>query len=323
MTRHFTVPAKLLLFGEYSILIGSSAISLPLHLFGSALKSGGPTPEAAQSNRELRQFHGFLANPGNGFPDIPLLERFRKELDEGLWLSSTIPERYGMGSSGAVTAAVFDRYITGRETFAGDVNGEDLQALRSRFAAMESFFHGTSSGFDPLVSYLDRPLQIQHNVISTVTFPGNADSGGSGLLLIDSGIPCSTGARVGDFLRHFAPGGAVTPDGRRLIQLTNTAIGQLLQGNHNALREAVRSLSGFQHETLSGLVPGHLHPCWREGLATGMFSLKLCGSGGGGFLLCFAHDLRATYAFFEKQQVPVTRVPIPWGEKKGPGNDLL
>jgi mevalonate kinase len=39
------------------------------------------------------------------------------------------------------------------------------------------------------------------------------------------------------------------------------------------------------------MIPEDYRPLWQKGLETGDFSLKLCGSGGGGFILGFGRDL--------------------------------
>jgi len=39
------------------------------------------------------------------------------------------------------------------------------------------------------------------------------------------------------------------------------------------------------------MIPTEFHELWREGLKTNDYYLKLCGSGGGGYILGFAPDL--------------------------------
>ena len=82
------------------------------------------------------------------------VDAFKKELAAGLYFRSTIPVGYGLGSSGAVVAGVFDRYSQGQTL-------EDLNALRSILGKMESCFHGKSSGLDPLVCYQQQALLLQ------------------------------------------------------------------------------------------------------------------------------------------------------------------
>ena len=64
MNRRTTWPAKLLLFGEYSILLGSQALSMPLSAFGAGFRYLSPEqPDlqvATESNRQLGELLDFL-----------------------------------------------------------------------------------------------------------------------------------------------------------------------------------------------------------------------------------------------------------------------
>jgi len=184
--------------------------------------------------------------------------------------------------------------------------------LRHRFSRMESFFHGRSSGFDPLVSYLNRPLLLGKDGATAVTGnPGHLfPDSNSGLFLVDTGSPYSTGSLVGDFLDRYAPAGKTSPAGAAYGRMTNSCITTFLQGNPVRFREEINRLSRFQLKALEHLIPGHFNPIWREGLLTGLITLKLCGSGGGGYLLCFTRDNEQTARFFEKRKIPVIQVPL-------------
>ena len=309
-----TWPAKLLLFGEYSILLGSAALSMPFHKFGATLRfpdtEHDTSPvDGVTSNLELQKLFGYFLENNEIFDEFLDLEQFRSDLLEGLYLSSTIPQRYGMGSSGALCAAIYDRY-TRDET--GDLTvpeKNELFRLRSRFTLMESFFHGKSSGFDPLVIYLKKMVRLEHdNRIIPIDVQPMEETGYPGILLVDSGLTCSTGPRVRDFLDRFSPGGEVTKTGQQMIGLANSCIDHYLAGNSASFTEAVGRLSGFQLDTLPHLIPAHLQPVWREGLSTGLFSPKLCGSGGGGFMICFTRDREQTSQFFKQKNIAVKEV---------------
>ena len=68
---------------------------------------------------------------------------FQNDILKGLHFKSSIPWGYGLGSSAALTAAIFDVY--GRQSDEKPVAIEEL-------ATIENFYHGHSSGLDPLVS---------------------------------------------------------------------------------------------------------------------------------------------------------------------------
>ena len=77
-----------------------------------------------------------------------------------MYFDSSIPQGYGVGSSGALVAAIYDKYATDKITVLENLTREKLLKLKIIFSKMESFFHGKSSGLDPLNSYLSLPILI-------------------------------------------------------------------------------------------------------------------------------------------------------------------
>jgi mevalonate kinase len=304
-------PAKLLLFGEYSILLGSPALSIPFNRFGASLgfighQTGETHLQAEESNHQLRQMCGYFKADAAGFKQFLDVDRLGNDIRDGLFLASTIPPRYGMGSSGALCAAVYDRYAAERNNLPGRHGLQDIVLLRNRFARMESFFHGRSSGFDPLVSYYGTPLYLgREGDAMPVDFTGQQVSeSGMEMILVDSGQPCSTGPLVENFLAEFAPGGVAGSAGTTLCNLVNSSAGKLLSGDMDGFRNEITLLSHFQLLRMSHLIPEALHQVWAIGLETGLFTMKLCGSGGGGFLLCFALDKEKAVKYFNDLQIP-------------------
>ncbi len=115
-------------------------------LLHTGRKRTSPFPE-----KELFRFLEYLQNTGT-FKELLNLSAFETDLHEGWALDSNLPMGYGLGSSGTVVAAVYDRY--------GLVTIQDPLELRNLFAEMEAFFHGKSSGIDPLESFLGKPFRI-------------------------------------------------------------------------------------------------------------------------------------------------------------------
>ncbi|MEI7724145.1 MAG: hypothetical protein WCK09_03525 [Bacteroidota bacterium] len=305
-------PAKLLLFGEYSILLGSSALSMPFPYFSASLKiidqeSGELLSKAKESNRQLEKIWNYFGLNPKVFSQFLDLESLRNDIGRGLYLESTIPQRYGMGSSGALCAAVYGGYHIEHP---GSSQGPDttrLVLLRNAFIQMESYFHGKSSGFDPLVSSLNTPLMLtKEGQITPVDFHRSRMSDlGIELLLVDSGQPCSTGPLVTNFLAEYAPDGIATSMGKEICNLANSVIEKLLTSDTDGLWDEIIRLSKRQLTNLIHLVPDALRPLWAEGLQSGLFTLKLCGSGGGGFLICFTREKDATIKYFNDKNKPV------------------
>ena len=314
MIAEIIYPAKLLLFGEYSILLGSSALSMPFSSFGASLqfmkREGTDSVEAAESNHHLQKLCDHFLKSPEVFSEFLNLDRFSNDLINGLYLSSTIPQCYGMGSSGALCAAIYSRYGVKVTNPSSGQSGENLILLRQMFTMMESFFHGKSSGFDPLVSYLKKPLLLGNDgVAMLVDLPLHLfNESQIELILIDSGLPCKTGPLVRDFLDRFAPGGEIATSGINLISMTNSCIETLVQRDIVGFGDEINRLSHFQFAELNHLIPIHLRTSWYDGLQCGLFSMKLCGSGGGGYLVCFTRDKKETVKYFKNKMIPVLHV---------------
>ena len=86
-----------------------------------------------------------------------------------MYFDSSIPQGYGVGSSGAIVAAFYDKYAQNKITVLENLTREKLLKLKTIFSEMESYFHGKSSGLDPLNSYLSLPILIhsQDNIEAT------------------------------------------------------------------------------------------------------------------------------------------------------------
>jgi mevalonate kinase len=318
-------PAKLLLFGEYAILLGSAALSMPFFRFGASLRffhhetgDGSWFPE--ESNRQLKKLCNHFLENRSAFTEFLDLDRFQRELESGLYLFSNIPQRYGMGSSGALCAAVYHRYSVDAHNAILFSDRKNLIKLRKSFIMMESFFHGKSSGFDPLVSSLKIPLHLDRDSeVAPIDLHRHMKTETNiHLLLIDSCLQGGTGPLVNDFLEQFAPREIITALGNELTNLTNESISTLLNNDAEAFWKTIRQLTRFQLNELVRMVPLHLRPAWSEGLQTGLFSLKLCGSGGGGFLVCFTSNQKSTVNYFNDRKIPV--ITAPFSE---PCNDSL
>jgi mevalonate kinase len=297
-------PAKLFLFGEYSILLGSPALSVPFSRFSASLKfiddEHCDVMVAGESNIRLKGLHDHCLSNANDFGEFLDIKAFGRDLACGLYLSSTIPQRYGMGSSGALCAAVYDRYGLDQSPTKQSHGSIDIRLIRTRFSVMESFFHGKSSGFDPLVSFLGSPLHLTGEgevAALDMKFPAG-HSTLPATLLVDSGLPCSTGPLVADFLDAFAPGGRMADRGAELCNIVGAVMEKLVVGDAGALWLEINRLSMFQLTNMDHLIPAFLRPAWNHGLESGLFALKLCGSGGGGFLICFTHHREESIRYF-------------------------
>ncbi len=292
--------AKILLFGEYSLMVGSNAFSMPLSQFGGELKFAKTEsvqgPEI-QSNYNLRKFVQALKKM-NEQKKLPVnfdFERLFTDLDSGLFFDSTIPQGYGLGSSGALVAAVFHSYALNIKNRSASFSEDEIKKLKNNFSIMESYFHGKSSGLDPLICYLSKPINVESNgnLHETVVPPSNS-KGKKVLFLLDTGLTGETQPLVNYFVRQCENKNYLNKITNVLIPLNNQSIHAFLQGDTEVFNEKMRAISTFTMNNFSPMIPEQIKKIWTEGLASKTFSLKLCGSGGGGMMLGYTEDIELT-----------------------------
>ena len=277
--------SKVLLFGEYSVIYNSQALVIPHDLFSGKLAMPATEAEkrhASYSNQELQSFFYYLHQQCEGFLKLDSLE---EDLRDGLYFDSNIPHGFGLGSSGALCAAVYFRYKR--------AEGErPVSELKKFFALMESYFHGRSSGIDPLISYLERPLLAgAKGDISPVKI-GLPGKGQSALFLINSKKSRRTRPLVKLFLDQYQTAEFKTLFEEEITPLTNQCIDLLLGGHYRELWDHFLQLSNYQLQHLKPMIPKSFHPLWKSGLEQESFALKLCGAGGGGFFLGMTNDFQ-------------------------------
>lgn len=280
-------PAKILLLGEYSILAGSMGVAVPYPPFSGSLQFPSTTlsheeeESSRQSNRRLKFLLEYLiSNPErSGCLDT---SRFRNDISDGLFFRSNIPQGYGVGSSGALTAAIFDRYASpGCKKY-------ELPEIRKTLAGIEQLFHGTSSGLDPVVSYAKAPVVIGENgTIQALDVNPSELLAGYGTFLIDTGSTSSTAGLVNWFREQLQETDYQQLFNRNYLPQVNRCVRAVTADNKKEFLGALHQVSSFQLEHFAPMIPVPFREYFRESLASGTHLLKLCGSGGGGFLLGF------------------------------------
>ncbi|NPA43785.1 MAG: mevalonate kinase [Chlorobi bacterium] len=289
--------AKILLFGEYGIIEDSQGLAIPYAHYKGGLKKGDLSdPVRRRSHENLRRFYEYLRRRAEHDPLIDLdFDAFARDLDEGLYFDSNIPEGYGVGSSGAIVAAVYERYARDKISVLENLTTDKLLKLKKIFAAMEDFFHGKSSGLDPLNSYLSVPILIRskEDLEPTGIPQGNPDGKGA-IFLIDSGHTGETGPMVQIFMEKLKNEGFRKVLKDEFIRYTNQCVQDFVKGNFNDLITHVRQLSGTVYRHFQPMIPEHMREIWKKGMESGDYYLKLCGSGGGGYILGFTDDFEKT-----------------------------
>jgi mevalonate kinase len=267
--------SKLLLFGEHTVNLGSQALAIPLTQFSGRWNYGG-------AQYDLAEFALFLENLSQKKEAILAIDvvALKKEIERGLSFDANVPRGYGAGSSGVLCAAIYERFGLDKK----ENNFAHFSTLKSGFAQMEGFFHGKSSGVDPLICYLNEPLLITAQGIVTVSLPMYLAEGNS-LFLLDTTINRKAEPLIEWFMSACQNTDFQDNIKENLVSKNNLAIAAFLEGHWTNLMRATHEISHFQLQYLKPLIPAEFQNIWQEGLSSDLFKLKICGAGGGGFIL--------------------------------------
>lgn len=270
-------PSKILLLGEYTVTRGAPALAIPF--FG---KSGHWKKEDKPCSRLPELIRFFKAN---GFEDILNLNAFEKDVSEGWVFYSDIPSGYGLGSSGALIAAVYEKYALSVE-----YNPENLRLL---FSSMENYYHGRSSGIDPLVSFLREAVYMENiDKISKVNLPPFMDVQ---IFLLDSFKSRNTEHWVEHFRKKLDGSTEFTHAVDELARTNQVAIEALLEGDNLLFWENIKKISQLQFNYFTEFIPEGHHDLWKDSLQNNDMVFKLCGAGGGGYTLGFTKNMSVNY----------------------------
>lgn len=283
---------KVILFGEYSMIFGSEALLIPYYSTYGEWTSviNRPSERGFESNKNLFRFYDYL-HKDDRFRILDL-RRFEMELNAGLFFDSNIPSSYGVGSSGALVAATYDRYKL--------VEIEDLSKLRVFLADMENCFHGSSSGIDPLQCYIGKPFVLS-NQQSAVSNRQIVDilshdfiSEDIHIFLIDTEIKSQTSPLVERFKELRKDNDYLHNFNNEYVPLVSQCISNLIAKDDDAFFSNLLSLSKLQKELLPHTIPESFRRYFLTDINKEGFQVKLCGAGGGGYLLGFTKDIEKT-----------------------------
>lgn len=286
--------AKILLFGEYGIIQDSMGLSIPFNFYkGKLIFSDLSKVENAESNASLKKFYNYLVSKNQENSSLPILnlEKFKQDILNGLSFDSSIPQGFGVGSSGALVAAIYDQYAVNKIEPEKSIDKKDILQLKNWFGQMESFFHGRSSGLDPLICYLNIPMLIKSkNDVDAIGIPSENKDGKGAIFLLDSGSPGETQPMVNIFMEKMKHEGFRKVLTEQFKKYNDECIKAFLNHDFNPLFNNLKKLSNVVLEHFKPMIPKTFHKLWQEGIDSNTYYLKLCGSGGGGFILGFAPD---------------------------------
>ena len=222
------------------------------------------------------------------------------ELDAGLFFDSNIPLGYGVGSSGALVAAIFDRYKL--------IEINDIPKLKDFLAKMESFFHGSSSGMDPLQCYLGKPFILSQQTTdngqqsSFTMLDDDFISDDIHIFLIDTKIKSPTAPLVEKFKELRKDSSYLDKFDNEYVPIVSKCIKSLIDKRDDEFYEHLSQLSKLQLELLSHTIPEETRKFFLTDIKKDGFQVKLCGAGGGGFLLGFTKDIEKTNNYWQNTE---------------------
>lgn len=290
MIRDSLFYSKILLFGEYGIIQDAMGLSIPYNFYKG--KFHLPEDKYSESNEHLRTYFTYLSYLDvSGLANAKLdLNRFKRDIKDGLAFDSSIPQGFGVGSSGALVAAIYNEYAIDKID-AENINKTELADLKQIFGQMESHFHGKSSGLDPLICYLNLPVIIKSKEdLDTVGLPAERDNSQGAIFLLNTNEPGETQPMVQIFMEKMKEQGFRKMVKTELKKYNDECISSFLKGDFVPLFKNLKKLSAILLQNFSPMIPDQFQSIWKKGIESGDYYLKLCGSGGGGYILGFTRD---------------------------------
>lgn len=258
--------AKIILFGEYGMIEDSQGLVVPYSFYKGTLKfsdSETASEFEEKSNKHLQEYSGYLTEL-----DLPAgfkldVERFKNDISNGLFFDSNIPQGYGVGSSGALVAAIFEKYTVQKHD-PESISKDNLKALKAVFGQMESYFHGKSSGMDPLICYMNLPILIENKEnLGRVSIP-KGEEGKGAIFLIDSGITGETGPMIQIFFEKMKTEGFRKTMKEEFIRYNNACIDSFLKKDMNPFFRNLKKLSYWAYEHFRPMIPESIFNIWKK-----------------------------------------------------------
>ena len=304
--------SKVILFGEYSMIFDATALMIPLKRFSAQWQFPQSRNRTASltSNQSLKRFCQYLSEKEELSNLLDLLT-LRKDLNEGLFLASNVPSGYGLGSSGTLVAAVYDRYAVQKS--------DDYLQLKTLFGQMESHFHGSSSGIDPLQCYLGQPFKITPEGVQLLS--DDFLKKDIHICLIDTKIKSNTKPLVNHFKAQRENPEFLSRFQAEYVPCVTSCIDSMIEGNKELFFSSLKRLTNGQLEFLRPMVTDNTLDLFTADYDFN-FGVKISGSGGGGYVLGFTDDVAKASELFSLPCHSNVGMQGQW-ESMGGGFDVI
>lgn len=288
------------------------ALTMPFDKFSGQFKYVDEAADdhfAILSNKGLRELCNHMLEQHTEDTFKLNVQKFKAELDKGLFFESNIPQGFGLGSSGALVAAIFLRYLEKAGDFKDGLKSmtkEKMGSVKRYLGGLEGFFHGTSSGIDPLSILINEPILLKSaNDITCVEVPEFKEDGKNVIFLLNTGLARNTDKLVDKFKASCEDSQFRSKMECELIAATNGSIQSFLDKDDKSLYQNLEQLVKFQFEEMNYLIPNAFNQHVIEGMEHGDYFLKICGSGGGGYMLGFTENWELTQKKLKKDEIEI------------------
>ena len=274
--------SKLLLFGEHLINQGARGLAIPTDIFEGNFNfiQEKLNEQALVSNKAIQELtHYIVFHPQ--LSKIYNTNQLLSDLERGLYFQSNIPQGYGIGSSGALVAGLCDQY---RNTA---IDSKNFTAVKEELAQLESFFHGKSSGLDPMVCFYNQSVLVENGTVSKVFALKKSPHQIFKIFLVNTHNARKTEKWVRLFLTKCAEPKFAQLLSESLVKASDTCIDSFLVNKYVQFWKSLQLVSQIHFDHFTEFIPEKFHACWKNGLRNHEYYLKLCGAGGGGFILGF------------------------------------
>lgn len=267
-------PAKLLLAGEFTVIQQGAALAIPLPSFY------GHWTKDVVDDRLIKlipyvQSLDFLAS-----------DKFAEDVFNGLQMKINFKMGYGMGSSGVLSAGILDRYSK------TSLQDESIISIKNKLALIEHAFHGKSSGFDPLISFFNKPVFTKGDTLERIESTTFFDQHLTSLFLLDS-MHERNGIRPIEWFYENSDKPEFKQQISKLDEYNEELIHLLFTAND--LSSVWKKISTLQFKYFYPLITDSVKSTWQHGLASDEFYVKLCGKGSGGYYLIYVTNKTTSY----------------------------
>lgn len=196
------------------------------------------------------------------------------ELKDQWNYESNIPIGMGLGSSASLAASVYQ--------IAANPAPLSLTEKKADLGLIESFFHGKSSGFDPLVSFENKCILQSNNGIQIQNEIGQPPFS---IYLIYTTIKRDAHKLIDQF-RTQCDNTRFSDHMEKLASAASAMVDSVIQKKWKI--SYLHDISALQYEYMDFLIPPEIKEIWKNTLNDPDHHLKLCGAGGGGCYLLFS-----------------------------------